>query len=173
MVGNVSTSERDPRIRADATFEEFFRAEYEGLLGALILLCGTRGDAEDLAQDAMTRVLERWDRVRVMDSPVGYLFRVALNMNRNRLRHLAVASRRALGPRPPEDFTERADARASVRAALMRLPRREREAVVLAEWLGLDSTESSRVLGCSASTVRARLMKARSHLARELGGTDG
>ena len=75
-------------------FEDFFRGEYERLGAALYLLTGDRLEAEDLAQDAMSRIFERWERVASMDSPVGYLYRTAMNLWRKRLRRLS--------RRPPE-----------------------------------------------------------------------
>jgi DNA-directed RNA polymerase specialized sigma24 family protein len=77
-------------------FEAFFQAEYPGLVRALYLLTGDQDEAEDLAQATMARVYERWDRVRVMDSPAGYVYRAAVNLHRQRLRHLAVRARRLL-----------------------------------------------------------------------------
>jgi DNA-directed RNA polymerase specialized sigma24 family protein len=40
-------------------FESFFNAEYPRLCQALLLLTGDRFEAENVAQEAMTRVLER------------------------------------------------------------------------------------------------------------------
>jgi DNA-directed RNA polymerase specialized sigma24 family protein len=67
-------------------FEDFFIAEHERLFKALFMLTGNPEDADDLAQEALLRAYERWDRVCTMDSPVGYVYRTALNMHRNRLR---------------------------------------------------------------------------------------
>ena len=44
-------------------FESFFRAEYRSLSQALLLLVGDAFEAEEIAQETMTRVLERWVRV--------------------------------------------------------------------------------------------------------------
>jgi hypothetical protein len=41
-------------------FESFFRAEYRSLCHALVLLVGDAFEAEEIAQETMTRVLERW-----------------------------------------------------------------------------------------------------------------
>ena len=78
-----------------ATFEDFFEANYEPLLRAMYLSTGDRHEAEDLAQDAMSRVYERWARLRGAEDPVGYAYRVALNLRRSRLRRLATASQNA------------------------------------------------------------------------------
>ena len=50
-------------------FEGFFRAEYPRLARACYLLTGEAAEAEDLAQEAMARTFERWNRIRAMDSP--------------------------------------------------------------------------------------------------------
>jgi DNA-directed RNA polymerase specialized sigma24 family protein len=67
-------------------FEGFFQSEHERLFQALYLLTGNRYEADDLAQEALMRAYERWGRVGSMDSPVGYVYRTALNLNRSRLR---------------------------------------------------------------------------------------
>src|SRR6478736_10515180 len=81
-------------IGAGLEFEDFFRTEYRRLVRALYLLTSDRTEAEDLAQEAMARVFERWDRLRAAASPTGYLYRVAMNLHRNRLRSLRVRARR-------------------------------------------------------------------------------
>jgi len=52
----------------------------------------------------MTRVLERWDRVGVMDSPAGYAYRTALNLQRKRIRRLAVRAKRRFASVPVADI---------------------------------------------------------------------
>ncbi|MGH2677633.1 MAG: RNA polymerase sigma factor, partial [Actinomycetota bacterium] len=120
-------------------FEDFFDAQYERLLRVLFLATGDRHEAEDLAQEAFVRVYERWPRVGRLENPAGYLYRVALNARRSRLRRIRVAAAKALRlrPEPPADPHDAADDRVSVRRALATLPAGQREAVVLVEWLGL------------------------------------
>ena len=77
-----------------AGFADFFRAEYQTLLRAMYLVSGSRDEAEDLAQDAFVKVLERWDRVREMDNPAGYLYRAAVNSHRSVARRLRLATLR-------------------------------------------------------------------------------
>ena len=67
------------------SFEEFFHREYTRLAKALYVVTRDPEVADDLAQDALVRVYERWEKVRNMRSRVGYLYRVALNLNRSRL----------------------------------------------------------------------------------------
>jgi DNA-directed RNA polymerase specialized sigma24 family protein len=43
---------------------------------------------------------ERWDRVGALDDPTAYLFRVSMNMFRNRYRRASLGMRRALSLAP-------------------------------------------------------------------------
>ncbi len=74
------------QVDAAPTFEDFFEAEAETLLQALSVITGSRSEAEDLAQESFTRVLERWDLVSAMESPRGYLYRTAMNLFRSQRR---------------------------------------------------------------------------------------
>jgi RNA polymerase sigma factor (sigma-70 family) len=160
-------------VRATLTFEDFFIAEHERLFKALYMLTGNREEADDLAQEALLRAYERWDRVGTMDSPGGYVYRTALNMHRNRLRGLLVRARRVFAAVPEEDLSVAQSASHDVRNAVAQLPRGQREALVLVDWLGLGSEEAGQVLGIEASSIRARLHRAHATLRELLGGIDG
>src|SRR6266542_5220110 len=60
---------------AQTEFHRFFEAEHRRMTTALYLITGDTSEAEELSQEAMVRMYERWDRVRRMDSPTGYLYR--------------------------------------------------------------------------------------------------
>jgi RNA polymerase sigma-70 factor (ECF subfamily) len=154
------------------TFEAFFHDHYERLLRAMYLATGDRHEAEDLTQDAFVRVYERWDLVRGAENPLGYVYRVALNARRSRLRRLAVAARKALHliPQPPSDHHEATDERISLRNAMAALPDGQREAIVLIEWLDMTDVEAGAALGISAGAVRTRLHRARAALRDQLRG---
>jgi RNA polymerase sigma-70 factor (ECF subfamily) len=152
-------------------FESFFEADYQRLCQALYLLTGDRFEAEEVAQEAMTRVLERWDRVRVMQSPTGYAFRTALNIQRNRVRRLAVRARRVFVEAPVADHGPLVDDREDVRRAMATLPASQRETLVLIDWLDLDTDEVAQVLQLTPNAVRVRLHRARSALRESLGGS--
>jgi RNA polymerase sigma-70 factor (ECF subfamily) len=151
-------------------FEDFFHAYHERLHRAMYLATGDRHEAEDLAQEAFVRILERWERVRGLDDPVGYLYRTALNTRRSRLRRLAVAARKAVRPEPAVDQHEAAEDRSAVHRALAALSDGQREAVVLVEWLGMTDVRAGEVLGISAGAVRTRLHRARAALRELLRG---
>jgi RNA polymerase sigma factor (sigma-70 family) len=156
-----------PRVGESAAFDEFFLAEHERLFKALYLLTGDRYEADDLAQEALLRAYERWDRVAAMESPAGYVYRTALNLHRSRLRAILVRARRVFAGIPADDLSDGVATSHDVRSALARLPRGQREALILVEWLGLGSEEAGRVLGIDASSVRGRVHRGRASL-REL-----
>jgi RNA polymerase sigma-70 factor, ECF subfamily len=153
-------------------FEEFFQAEHVRLARALYLLTGSAAEADELTQEAMVRVYERWERVRQMSSPQGYLFRTALNLHRSRLRWLASRARQILQATPSPDPAEVVQSRDSLDRALASLPTGQRGAVVLVEWLGMDPEEAAKTLGIKPGSVRARLSRAKAALRRMLEDED-
>ena len=152
-------------------FESFFRAEYRSLYQALVLLVGDAIEAEEIAQETMTRILERWDRVGVMDSPAGYAYRTAMNLQRKRIRRLAVRAKRRFALVPVADVGAAASDRYDVRRALQQLPHGLRAALILVDWLDMDTEEAARVLEIKPASVRVRLHRARSALRDALGET--
>lgn len=154
------------------SFESFFRSSYGSVVRALVIVAGSESEAEDLAQEAFARALERWDRVRSMASPIGYVYRIAFNLNRNRLRHVARGLRRRSEPAPEPDPASEAETRSEIRRVLAALPASQREALVLVEWLGLDAAEAGRVLKIDAASVRGRIHRARRTIAKQLGEQD-
>jgi RNA polymerase sigma factor (sigma-70 family) len=155
----------------DLGFGDFFAQHNERLVRACVLLTGSPNEGEDLAQEAMARVLERWDRVSEMDYPGGYLYRTALNVHRKALRRLAVAARRQVTRDPPDD-PDATDRRLDLLRAIRSLPRAQREALVLVDWLGYSAEEAGRLLGVEAASVRGRLHRAREGLRQRYGGSD-
>lgn len=154
------------------TFEEFFEAEKDRLLRILCVITGSRSEAEDIAQEAFTRLLERWDAVAVMQDPGGYLYRTAMNVFRSQYRRAATALKRAVALRPDRDVFQAVEDRDVVVRALASLTPRQRAALVLTEALGYSGEEAGRLLGIRASTVWALTHQARTVLNGPKGATD-
>ncbi len=165
-VGNaINVSAVEVSSETDPGFVAFFTTHYGELARASYLLTRDATDADDLAQEAMTRVYERWDRVRAMDSPTGYLYRTALNLHRKRARRLAIAAAIHLpGAREGSDPAQVVEDRSEVLRLLASLSVPQRQVVVLVEWLGFDSEAAAAVLGIRPASVRTRLHRAREAL---------
>ena len=82
----VAGSQPVAPLAETASFEVFVTDSQARLFGSLCLMTGSRHEAEEIAQEAYVRVLERWDHVQRLDDPTGYLFVTALNVFRKRLR---------------------------------------------------------------------------------------
>jgi RNA polymerase sigma-70 factor (ECF subfamily) len=166
MSDPISVVAASSQARADtASFEAFFERESERLFRALVLMTRDGGEAEELTQEAFCRVWERWAAVGAMESPVGYLYRIALNLQRSRLRAAARAIKRSVrGEDAPDPFDEVAARDQAVRA-LGVLSTRQRAAAVLTGLLGFTSEEAATILGIRAGTVRTLVTQARTRLA--------
>ena len=158
--------------RSDDAFDRFFDANRDRLHAALWLITHDAHEAEEVAQDAFVKVFERWDLIRGLEDPDGYLFRTAMNVHRNRVRRASVALRRLVKPSADRDRLAAVDDRDAVVRALATLTPRQRAAIVLTDLLEMTSEEASRALGVRASTVRVLAARARAALRETLGDDD-
>jgi RNA polymerase sigma factor (sigma-70 family) len=162
-----SLTQRD--VVAPTDFESFFRSEYHRLVRALVLVAGSQPEAEELAQESMARVCERWERISHMASPTGYVYRVAFNLHRRRLTRASRERTAAPAEGGSVDPIATRVTRVDVLRAVRSLPVRQREALVLVEWLGMTSSEAASVMGSKPGTIRSLLHDARRSVARALG----
>ena len=144
--------------------------ERGGLYGAMVLVTGSASESEELVQEAFVRVWERWEVVNGHPDPRGYLFRTAFNLVRQRRRSLRRAAARFTATPVHADPFERADDLTDIAAALGRLTRRQRTAVILTDLLDLDSTEAARLMGNRPGTVRSLASQGRAVLRDAMGG---
>jgi RNA polymerase sigma-70 factor, ECF subfamily len=156
----AAASEEAADVRLPS-FEEFYEAHHRRLFVSLCLVTGDRQEAEEVMQEAFVRLLERWDRLPTIDDPSGYLFRVSMNVFRNRYRRAKLALRRTFEPGAPADDLAVVEGRDAVVRALRTLTPQQRQAAVLTWLLGYSSEEAGRMLGIRASTVRVLTSRAR------------
>jgi RNA polymerase sigma-70 factor (ECF subfamily) len=145
-------------------FTEWYRLYRPRLLAALTVLSGDRDAAVDATDEAMVRALERWHRVQAMESPEGWVYQVAVNVLRRRIRRRSVERRllaRAALVDPPELDP-------GVWEAVMALPKRQREAVTLRYVLDFTEVEVARQMHVALGTASGTLAAARIRLAGAL-----
>ncbi len=158
-------------VRAEDALRAAYVAEYARLVGLARLLLDRREDAEEVVQEAFARTWANLAKVRDGD-PLPYVRRAVVNLSRGRLRR----RRTAAAHRPEAIFdAESAEvsaargARASaVSTGLERLPRRQRECVVLRFYADLTVAEVARSLGVAEGSVKSHLHRAMATLAIEL-----
>jgi RNA polymerase sigma factor (sigma-70 family) len=147
-----------------SSFEELFLDQHDRLYRALYFITGNAGDAEELMQEAFLKLWERWDTIDRIDDPTAYLFRVALNGFRMRIRRARVAARRLVPAAATLDPYDEVDLREDVRQLLLDLPPRQRAALVLTEIFGYRSDQAAEILGIRPSTVRVLASQGRAAL---------
>jgi RNA polymerase sigma-70 factor (ECF subfamily) len=152
------TVARDPI--APAEFAGFCSAHHSRLVGALGLYCGDRAVGEELAQETLARAWSQWTKVRDLEDPSGWLYRVGMNLANSYFRRKRAERRAQHRSLMPTEANEDATAILAIRDAVASLARRKRSVVVLRYYLGLPFAEIARVMDAPESTVKSLARRA-------------
>jgi RNA polymerase sigma-70 factor (ECF subfamily) len=158
----------EPDRARESRFDDLFNQHLPDITAYCRWRSRTHADAEDAVSEVFLTLWRRLDHVGQGSTVRAWLYATARRVTANQLR----ASRRRLGlldrlaaqPAPPPEFMScDADGPATdrVHAALSRLRKPDREVLLLAEWEGLSPSEIATVTGCSATSARGRLFRAR------------
>jgi RNA polymerase sigma factor (sigma-70 family) len=140
------------------------------LLGYCRLETGDASLAEEIAQEALTALVQRWRHHGPPDSPAAFVFAIARRRSARTMarRRLWRPIEEALGRHDSRDSPERraiaADERARVTRALSRLRRADRDLLVLLAVWDLRMEEAADMIGTSLSAAKMRAMRARQRL---------
>jgi RNA polymerase sigma-70 factor (sigma-E family) len=152
------------------------REHYRHLTRLAAMLVGDRETAEDVVQDVFAGMQNRWRRLSDPALAERYLRTAVVNGARTALRRRRVVARHQPQPPPPEQgadqFTLARLRDGSVRAAVGRLPRRQREVILLRYLEDLSVAETARILGISTGAVKSSVGRALDSLATILGDHD-
>lgn len=165
-----------------------FAAQATGLHRTLVrvtyAVSGDRDLAEECAQEALLRAWRQLDDGRRIESLEAWCVTTALNWCRSQQRR-AVSERGRLdrlrsrvaagggGTSDPAAAAEGGTIGEDVRRAVLDLPRRQREVVVLHYLLDLGVDEVAARLGRSPGAVKNALHHARASLSRSLAAPEG
>ena len=140
-------------------------------------------EAEELAQETFVRLYQHRDRFREGARFSPWLYAIAANLARNRLRWWrrrpvvsleawtefgGEAADASSAGHAASGALEQRECAAAVRAAVAALPVELREALVLCEYEGLAQAEAAEALGVTPKTVEMRLYRARAGLRNQL-----
>ena len=152
------------------SFDAFYAREYSSLVAMAFALTGSRGHAEDVAQEAMLTAYRRWDDVSRLDLPVAWVRRVCANTATSLVRRRVVEARALLRLRArPVVVAELDETDGAFWAEVRRLPRRQAQCVALRYVYGCSVSDIAGILGCADGTVKSQLWNARARLAERLG----
>lgn len=143
-----------------ATFDQFYAEHYPKLTGSLRLVCGDSGVAEELAQEAFVRAYSKWATVSTMESPGGWLYRVAFNLARRRWRLHANRKQVEFNEFHAGAHDAITTDRMELTAAIGKLPLKQRAAVVTRYVLGYSTEEAAELVGMSEANLRVTLHRA-------------
>ncbi len=140
---------------------------------------GSLALAEDVAQQALTALVQRWRGPGPPECPEAFVFAIARRragrvvVRQRLLVPLQVLTWRATEAADPEALAAASEDGHLLRAGLAQLARLDREALLLVGAGGLRSADAARLLGISESAVRMRGLRARRRLAPLLEGCTG
>ena len=152
----------------------------EGLLAAIpslrafaISLCGNVDRADDLVQEALTRAITRID-LFVPDTKLeAWLFTILRNhfYSEHRKRAREVPDTEGIYAATLTALPDQEDkvAHKDLLAALQKLPREQREALLLVGAQGLSYEEAAHISCVAVGTIKSRVHRARANLAQLLG----
>lgn len=148
-------------------FEAAFDALFAAARRIATRLVGDGAEADDVAAEALARAYARWPKVRDLDYRDAWVMRVTANVALDVLRK---AKRPIPVPTVSDvDPAEAAVTRIALAQALRRLPRRQRDVVVLRYLADLSEADVAESLGVSAGTVKQHAHRAVDALRRTLG----
>jgi RNA polymerase sigma-70 factor (ECF subfamily) len=150
-----------------ASFTDTYSAHFGRVYTAALAFCGSVDIAEEATQEAFARAFARWSRIGREQWVVGWIVTTAMNETRRRSRRRRLPS----APDPVGEATELLGL--EMLEGIRSLPRRQREVVILHYIHDLPVAGVAELLGISDGSVKTHLSRARTALARSLGGDQG
>jgi RNA polymerase sigma-70 factor (ECF subfamily) len=136
-------------------------------------LTDNRDTAEDLVQEALCKILERWRSFRGEATFRTWMLQIVVNLDRDRRRRrLTVDLPEGDIPSAvtePNEIVAVAELGEQIRAAIEALPERQREVTMLSLGEGLSAREVAAILDISEANVHTSLHLARKRIAQAIG----
>jgi RNA polymerase sigma-70 factor (ECF subfamily) len=157
-----------------SAFEAVVRRWQGPLVNLAYRFCRDRGRAEDMAQEAFLRAYRTLGQWRKESTFSTWLFAVATNLYRSELRRIPAVNvsldeiAEPVDFRPMDGGLENQNRDEVVRRAVLALPAKYRDAVILFYFHDRDIPTASRSLGLPEGTVKARLFRGREILRSKL-----
>jgi RNA polymerase sigma factor (sigma-70 family) len=163
---------RPKRADDEHGFEQFFRAVFPRAVAVARRVTGEHAAAEDAAIEAMAKAHLRWQRIGPAPWRERWVIRVAVNEATRRLPRARPGARDDVasddGCADGSDPADEVVLRQALTAALQRLPRRQREVVVMRYLVGLSEAEVAATLDISNGSVKTHLRRGLAGLRKDM-----
>ncbi len=170
---------------SEEAFNELVRRYHPRIVSVVYRYINDPVRAEEIAQEVFVRVYVHRERYRRTARFSTWIFTIALNLTKNeirhRVRHSRVMSLDALTEmgssvgfflrergRGPDEKVEQSQLQEIVGRAIVELPPKYRDAVILRDIEGLSYEEVSEILSIPGGTVRSRINRGRLILKKKL-----
>lgn len=160
------------RLQLPLPFEQIMQRHEREIMRYLLRVSGDREDASDLFQETWLRAYRAYPRLKPESDVRPWLYAIAINLCRNRARDGARRARVMVAEDQEKPAAERIgklsraldenDGYAAVhlREIITALPGRQREALHLRYFSGLNYADIAAVLDCSQESARANVFQA-------------
>jgi len=162
--------ERAQRVEGGRLADLYVR-HAPGAIRLAYLITGDRTLAEDLVQEAFTRLAARFLDIRAPEAFEAYLRKTVVNLCNSHFRRKKVERayvERVSGTLGIEAYQPDIDSKHLVRQALFQLPQRQRAAIVLRYYGDLSEAQTARILGCRVGTVKSLVSRGMAKLKNEV-----
>jgi RNA polymerase sigma-70 factor (sigma-E family) len=173
--GATETAEASAvRSAAADVVAELYRTEATSLVRLARIFTDDRNAAEDLVQEAFIRFQRTVDRIKDPDKAAPYMRSIVLNLARDHNRRGLMSLRHQETREPPpqaavEEQALASEDRREVLSAVLALPARQRDCVVLRFYLDLSEREIAETMGISPNSVKTHCRRALAALEKRLG----
>lgn len=167
-------------------FEEIYQLYHRRIYNAVYGMLGDPDDAQDVTQDVFMRLHDALPTLRADEAFSTYLYRIALNLCRDRARRKKRVRFQSMDtPRAdddgdvepmefpdqgklPEETLTADELQQRVREAVLTLSGDHRAVIVMHHFQGMEVNDIARILAVPTGTVKSRLARGRDQLHRKL-----
>lgn len=169
------------------TFDELVERYQRRVFNLLLRMVDDYEEASDLTQDVFVQAYKAYGRFRGDSAVYTWLYRIAINRCRNRMKQMGRESRLVAGSidepiegdealtrefpdlsMAPEPHLDRVELRQVLHREIAALPYDFKTVVVLRDLRGLSYREIAEVVGITVEAVKSRLFRARTQLRERL-----
>ena len=174
----------------EAAFEILYRRYEKPILSFICRIVMSAADAEDLCQETFFKVVQAKKKYQVRGKFKTWLFRIALNLCRDRIRRMKFRSHDSLDgfvispegqdiqpgkgicdpSSDPAQHAEIEEMKALVQKALAMLPENQRTVIVLKEYHALTFSEIAEIMECPIGTAKSLNYRGHQKLLEILSG---